>query len=105
MVILETSVFTRRVDRLLDPESYRLLQLRLAADPESGTLIPGTGGLRKLRWQATGRGKRGGTRILYYWAPAPSVLLLLMIYRKNEADDLTPKQQKALRQIVEEEFG
>jgi hypothetical protein len=50
MVIKETSVFTRQVLSLLDAESYRLLQLRLAADPGVGALIPGTGGLRKIRW-------------------------------------------------------
>ena len=51
MVIRETTVFTKQVKQLLDVESYRLLQLRLVADPEAGALIPGTGGLRKVRWQ------------------------------------------------------
>ena len=65
MIIKETSVFTRQVSRLLDVESYRLLQLRLAADPEAGDLIRGTSGLRKIRWQGSGRGKRGGVRVIY----------------------------------------
>ncbi len=60
MVIKETSVFTKRVEKLLDGESLRLLQLRLIAEPEAGDLIKGTGGLRKIRWQGSGRGKRGG---------------------------------------------
>ena len=104
MVIKETSVFTKRVDKLLDTESYRLLQLRLVADPEAGDLIQGTGGLRKVRWQGAGRGKRGGVRVVYYWATSDGVILLLMIYGKNERDDLTQDQKAILKRIVEEEF-
>ena len=80
MLIKETSVLTKRVERLLDRESYRLLQLRLAADPEAGAVIPRTGGLRKIRWRVSGRGKRGGVRIVYYWAGMQSTVLMLMIF-------------------------
>jgi len=104
MLIKETSVFTRRVEKLLDRESYRLLQLRLATEPECGDLIRGTGGLRKVRWQGSGRGKRGGVRVIYYWAQGPEIILLLVIYGKNEQDDLTPDQRKILKAIVEEEL-
>ena len=104
MVIKETSVFTRQVNDLLDHESYRLLQLRLVADPEAGQLIPGTGGLRKIRWQGSGRGKRGGVRVIYYWATDDAVVLLLLMYGKNEQDDLTPAQKKVLAALVREEF-
>lgn len=68
MVIKETSVFTKQCLKLLDPESYRLLQLRLVSEPSAGDVIKGTGGLRKIRWQGSGRGKRGGVRVVYYWA-------------------------------------
>ncbi len=104
MVINETSVFTRQVNELLDQESYRLLQLRLVADPEAGQLIPGTGGLRKIRWQGSGRGKRGGVRVIYYWAVRDAVVLMLLMYGKNEQDDLTPAQKKVLVALVREEF-
>ncbi|MDP2482675.1 MAG: type II toxin-antitoxin system RelE/ParE family toxin [Candidatus Palauibacterales bacterium] len=104
MLIKETTVFSRRVQRLLDPESYRLLQLRLAADPEAGSLIPGTGGLRKIRWRAAGRGKRGGVRVIYYFAGAHDTILLLMMFAKNERSDLTREQKAILRRIVEEEY-
>ena len=104
MVIKETSFFTKRVQRLLDKDSYRLLQLRLVADPDAGALIQGTGGLRKIRWEGSGRGKRGGVRIIYYWATRNDVILMLMIYGKNERDDLTADQKKVLRKVVEEEF-
>ena len=104
MVIKETSVFTRQAARLLDAESYRLLQLRLVADPEAGNLIPGTGGLRKIRWQGSGRGKRGGVRVIYYWAVRDEVVLMLLMYPKREKDDLTADQKKVLAALVREEF-
>ncbi len=104
MILKETSFFTKRVEKLLDRESYRLLQLRLVEDPEAGSLIQGTGGLRKIRWQGSGRGKRGGVRVVYYWATQEEVVLLLLVYAKNEASDLTKDQRKMLKALVEEEF-
>ncbi len=104
MLILETPTFTRQVRSILDEESYRLFQLELVANPERGALIRGSGGLRKIRWQGSGRGKRGGVRVIYYWATEREVLLLLLAYPKNEQEDLTRDQLKVLRQVVEEEF-
>ncbi len=104
MVIRETSVFTRRLHKLLDDESYRLLQLKLLLQPEAGVVIRGTRGLRKVRWQPSGRGKRGGVRIVYYWAAPQQVLLMLYVFGKNEKDDLTSTQRSVLRQLVEDEF-
>jgi len=104
MEIRETSFFTKKIEKLLDRESYRLLQLSLAAHPESGALIRGSGGLRKIRWSGSGRGKRGGTRVIYYWATEDRVILMLMAYAKNEAADLTKDQVEILRRVVEEEF-
>jgi mRNA-degrading endonuclease RelE of RelBE toxin-antitoxin system len=90
MLIVETSVFTRRVLKLVFDENYRSLQQVLVADPEAGDLIRQSGGLRKIRWSVAGRGKRGGVRIIYYWAPARETILMLLMYGKNEQDDLTP---------------
>jgi len=104
MVIRETAVFSKQVDKLLDAESYRLLQLRLVANPEAGAVVPGTGGLRKIRWQGSGRGKRGGVRAIYYWARMDGVLLMLFMYPKSEMDDLTVAQKKILAALVKEEF-
>jgi len=92
------------VARLLDPESYCLLQARLAATPRAGSVIPGTGSLRKIRWRGSGRGKRGGVRVIYYWAASDSVLLMLFAYPKGERDDLTPTQRRTLAAVVREEF-
>lgn len=105
MLIQETSVFTRQVTRILNAEECRLLQLHLVADPEAGDLIPGTGGLRKLRWSGSGRGKRGGSRVIYYWAEKHHTLLLLMLYTKNELDDLTKGQLHQLAELARNEFS
>jgi hypothetical protein len=105
VVIVETPTFTRLIREVLDDESYRLLQLELAVDPSRGVLIPGTGGVRKLRWAASGRGKSGGARVIYYWAKSREIVLMLAAYSKNDQVNLTPTQSKALRNLVEREFG
>ena len=104
MIIVETTVFTRRVLKLLTEEEYRQLQILLVEFPDTGKVIKDSGGLRKMRWSMAGIGKRGGVRIIYYWAVRRSILLMLMIYAKNEQDDLSPVQLKVLRQMVEEEY-
>ena len=104
MIIVETSVFTRQVRALLTDDEYRLLQSTLVEQPEMGAVIPGSGGLRKIRWAFQGRGKRGGVRVVYYWTPVQDRLLMLLMYSKSELDDLTPEQLKVLKRIVEEEY-
>lgn len=104
MEFAETTVFTRLINELLDAESYRFLQFELAADPGRGDLMRGTGGLRKIRWAASGQGKRGGARVIYYWAVSQNIILMLYAYPKNVQDDLTLAQRKALARIVKEEY-
>jgi len=104
VVIIETSIFTRQVQTLLSNEEYRQLQMALVLHPELGAVIPGSGGLRKVRWTIRGHGKRGGVRAIYYWAVSNGQILMLLMYAKNEQDDLTPEQLKVLRKIVEEEY-
>ena len=104
MLVVETPVFTRRVLKLLTDDDYRLLQHELVARPDVGKIIRGSGGLRKVRWAATGRGKRGGVRVIYYWAVDREIILMLLIYGKNERDDLTAEQLRVLKGLVEEEF-
>jgi len=102
MIFIETSVFTRQALAFLTDDELRKLQLSLAEEPESGSVIRGGGGLRKIRWAITGQGKRGGVRIIYYWAKKPDQLFLLLIYAKSEQTDVTPEQIKRLRKILEE---
>jgi hypothetical protein len=104
MVIIETSIFTRQVQELLSDEEYRELQIALVQRPAAGAVIAGSGGLRKLRWATKGKGKRGGSRVIYYWAVTQDQLLMLFIYRKSEQEDLTREQLKTLKKIIEEEY-
>lgn len=104
MRFVETPVFTAALRRHLDDDTYRALQSALALRPEQGPIIPGGGGLRKLRWSAQGRGKRGGLRLIYYWDTASQTFYMLYLYAKNEQGDLTSAQTKALARLVREEF-
>ena len=104
MVIIETSVFTRRITEMMSDEDYSEMQAALIARPDTGALMRGSGGIRKLRWAASGRGKRGGLRVIYYWAVSQDQILMLYVYPKNEMEDLTSDQLKILRQVVEKEF-
>ena len=104
MKIIETPIFTKRVLEILSEEEYRLLQIKLIEDPEAGKIIQGSGGIRKIRWSGSGRGKRGGSRILFYWYNKHGLLLMLFIFKKNEKDDLTKDQIKLLKSIVRSEY-
>ena len=104
MLFIETSIFTRRLLSILKDDEYRLLQEELANNPEAGDEMPGTRGIRKIRWSAKGHGKRGGCRVIYYWFKSKDIILFLIIYGKNEQDDLTIDQLKIVKKIVDEEF-
>jgi len=80
------------------------LELALMVDPEASDVIPGAKGLRKIRRPLSGRGKRGGARIIYYHVASDRKILLLYAYAKNRQGDLTPAQIKQLAQLVHEEF-
>lgn len=99
MEFVETGIFTERITRLLADDEYYDLQAVLAENPKAGDVIPGAGGLRKLRWRTRGRGKRGGLRIIYYcWSE--DRLYMIFVYDKTEQGDLTSEQLKALRVYV-----
>ena len=102
MVLVETSVFTRLIRELLSDEMYRRLQVYLVINPEAGDVIPGGGGLRKLRWREKGKGKRGGLRVIYYRIDSGR-LYLLYVYRKSDQKDLTKAQIRELRHVIAED--
>ena len=102
--ILETTSFTRRIKDLLSDEEYRAIQFALGLRPEQGVVIPGSRGIRKIRWGQEGRGKRGGIRIIYFWHGPTERIYMLLAYRKSEQDDLTEEQIRILSRLVEEEF-
>ena len=82
-------------------DQYRELQERLIENPEIGDLIQGSGGLRKIRWKLSGRGKWGGVSVIYYWAVSADQMRMLYVYSKGDQKDLTKDQLKVLRQLVE----
>ncbi len=96
----ETIAFTRRLLKLLDDDEYATLQEELTEYPEQGKIIKGSGGIRKMRWSLEGRGKRGGARVIYYFASSDEEIFMLDIYAKNEKTDLLPDEIKELREIV-----
>ncbi|MBI4596250.1 MAG: type II toxin-antitoxin system RelE/ParE family toxin [Candidatus Tectomicrobia bacterium] len=104
MIIIETPIFTRRIQELILDEEYRLLQIHLVNRPDAGKTMPGSGGLRKLRWSAGGHGKRGGIRVIYYWLLPRDAILLLYVYPKSKQDDLTTEQLRQIRKVVEREY-
>jgi mRNA-degrading endonuclease RelE of RelBE toxin-antitoxin system len=107
MEFVEAPPFTRHLADYLNEESYRELQARLAANPEAGDLIPGTGGFRKLRWADArrGKGRRGGLRIIYYYFLSDHQIWLMTVYGKDEASDLSEKQKKALKDSMAVELA
>jgi mRNA-degrading endonuclease RelE of RelBE toxin-antitoxin system len=113
MVFIETPIFTKRLRELIYDDDYRKLQLALVLRPEVGKVIPESGGLRKLRWNILGSGKRGGLRLIYsgkrgglrliyYWDTPNDTIYMLFIYKKSKQEDLTPEQLKKLRNLVKE---
>ena len=100
--VIETPMFTRQADKLFDEEQKRQLINLLAEDPRAGVLIPGTGGVRKLRYAAAERGKRGGARVIYYFLDEDMPVYALLVYPKAAKTDLTPADKRAVRALVAE---
>jgi mRNA-degrading endonuclease RelE of RelBE toxin-antitoxin system len=104
MKFIETSIFTKLIQKLLPDESYRMLQMALMLRPDAGSVIKGSGGLRKIRWKSPGSGKRGGLRLIYYW-DHPDDIYMIFIYKKADQKDLTTEQIKTLKQLIEENLS
>jgi hypothetical protein len=98
---IETKLFTRLVQEYLRDDEYWKLQLLLIERPEVGNVIPGSGGVRKLRWRAPGRGKRGGYRVIYYAKIEQGVIWMLTMYPKNVKEDIPAHVLRAIRKEVE----
>ncbi len=102
ITILEMPAFSVDADALLSPKELDGLRIQLAFFPKSGDIIPGTGGIRKLRIgvEKKNKGKRGGARVIYYYHDENIALALLAIYAKGEKIDLTPHEKKELKKLV-----
>ena len=102
MTVLETEAYTLRSEALLTREEQEGLRSFLAECPESGDVVPGLAGLRKLRWtqQRRNKGKRGGTRVVYFYALSVHTVVLLYMYSKDEKENLTNADRKQLKEAV-----
>ena len=98
--VVETSIFMRQAARLFSEDEKMEVISFLAADPYSGDEIPGTGGVRKLRVPASGRGKRGGARIVYHVLNERMPIYALLVYGKNERSDMSPEQRSAVSALA-----
>ncbi|MCP4702574.1 MAG: hypothetical protein GY862_37800 [Gammaproteobacteria bacterium] len=105
MVFKETTIFTRQINKLIDDDEYKTLQEFLLKTPDAGSKIPGSGGIRKLKWALGTHGKRGGFRLIYFLHTSEDVFLMLLAYPKNRQDDLTNEQLNKLKKVVESELG
>ena len=101
MIFIETPIFTRRAEELMNEDAYIALQRVLVLNPSAGDVMEDTGGIRKIRIAAKGHGKRGGARVIYYHFVSASQIALLMIYPKNEQQDLTADERRALKAVIE----
>ena len=105
MVFIETSLFMKLLPEYLDDKEYRLLQIHLIGHPDAGALIRGSGGVRKVRWGAGGKGKSGGVRVIYYWLTAEHQIFFLTLYGKAEKEDLSAQDLKRVVQLLKELKG
>lgn len=101
MIFIEAPIFSRMLCEYLSDDEYAALQWALVQRPDAGAIIPGSGGVRKLRWAGSGRGKRGGLRVIYYWKNQMGEIWLLTLYAKNEAADIPLHVLRQLKQEIE----
>lgn len=99
---VETPLFSKILERYLSDEEYAELQAFLSEHPDAGDVIPGSGGVRKLRWASKGRGKRGGLRVIYYLQLAQGQIWLLTLYRKNVKEDIPVHVLKKIKEAIED---
>jgi len=99
--IAETPLFTRQSDKLFDESEKAELIDFLSRNPLAGKVIPGTNGVRKVRFASSGRGKRGGVRVIYYFLDDTMPLYALLAYAKNVRDDMSPAERKTVSDLVE----
>ena len=99
---VETKLFTRLVQEYLSDEAYSALQQALLADPEAGAVIPGSGGVRKLRWGVAGRGKRGGIRVIYFLRARQGQVWMLTLYPKNVAENIPAHILKQIKDEIDD---
>ena len=100
---VETKLFTQLVTDYFSDDEYAALQNAIIANPEAGAVIQGSGGVRKLRWGTSGRGKRGGVRVIYYLRLRQGLVWMLTMYAKNETDSISGSVLKKIKEELDGE--
>ncbi|WP_330926042.1 transcriptional regulator [Candidatus Sororendozoicomonas aggregata] len=103
MIFIETSKFTKLLSGYLSDDEYRMLQWHLQEKPDSGDIVRGSGGVRKVRWAPEGKGKSGGVRIIYYWKKSDYEIWMLTIYSKSEQTTIPGHILKKIAEAIENE--
>jgi hypothetical protein len=101
VIFIETKLFTKLVQEYLSDDEYSVLQQALLANPEAGAVIPGSGGVRKLRWGIAGRGKRGGVRVIYYLRLRLGQVWMLTLYAKNVSENIPAHVLRKIREEID----
>ena len=100
ITFIETRIFSKRISELISDDAFAEFQAELAQTPSKGTIIEGTGGLRKVRCKLKGKGKSGGVRIMYLFLKMHGIIHLVFVFAKSESDNLTANEKKQLKNIV-----
>lgn len=101
VTFVETKLFTKLVQEYLSDDEYSALQQSLIANPEAGDIIPGSGGVRKVRWSVAGRGKRGGIRVIYYLRSRQGQIWMLTLYAKNVSENIPAHLLKKIKEEID----
>jgi hypothetical protein len=102
IIIKSTKIYDKDVSKLLSPEDREKLENEIALDPLYWPVIRGTGGIRKARFSRDGMGKRSGGRVCYYYLQINETVYMLKAYAKNDKEDLSEKEKKKIKQVVEQ---
>ncbi len=100
ITVAETAVFVRQAKEVWTEAEREEFVLYIAGNPEAGSVIADTGGVRKVRWSRAGTGKRGGVRVIYFYHDQDWPLYLLMVYAKGRQEDLDPDEKRAVRELA-----
>ncbi|MEP3351507.1 MAG: type II toxin-antitoxin system RelE/ParE family toxin [Marinomonas sp.] len=103
MIFIETSIFTKVLPSYLSDDDYRGLQSYLLQKPDAGDIVRGSGGVRKVRWAPSGKGKSGGVRAIYYWKKSEHEIWMLTMYSKSESSTIAPHVLKQIAEAIDHE--